>query len=346
MIHQGGFLAAMSLPPRTRPSVSLRYAMWALAASITEKYKPLHTHFYDRARKYAEADEKAGRQRYLNVRHAQAWILIAAYEFKFMHFPQCWLTAGRATRLTQMMLLHRLDGLGLEVKQSLPPCTDWIEKEERRRTFWLAFCKDRFSSIGTGWPMIVDERDVCNASNEYKEEYSELTLEQIATNLPCSEERYAQSEEPPAGISLTEAMNPQSASTLSSFAGVVIIASLGGQTLLHLQRPSLQDDDDDINGEFWRNHRKMENILLNTCLYLPSHLRLPAGSSNSNIIFLNMSIHAAIICVHQAAMFKAEKLHLAQSIIAESTTRCVAASMEIASIMRMIAHMDLSVVGT
>jgi hypothetical protein len=163
--------------------------------------------------------------------------------------------------------------------------------------------------------------------------------------LPRSEEIYAQSEEPPAGISLTEAMNPQSASSLSSFAGVVIIASLVGQTLLHLQRPGLHDDDRDINGEFWRNHRKMENILLNTCLYLPSHLRLPAGSSNSNIIFLNMSLQATTIFVHQAAIFKAEQLQLGQSIIAESTSRCVAAAMEIASTMRIIAHMDLSVVS-
>jgi hypothetical protein len=137
--------------------------MWALAASVTEKYKALHAHFYARARKYAEADESAGRHRYLNVRHAQAWILISAYEFKFMHLHHCWLTAGRATRLTQMMLLHRLDGLGLDVKQSLPLCSDWIEKEERRRTFWMAFCKDRFASIGTGWPIIIDERDVCNS---------------------------------------------------------------------------------------------------------------------------------------------------------------------------------------
>ncbi len=103
-----------------------------------------------------------GRHRNINVRHAQAWILIATYKFKMMHFPQAWLTPGRATRLTQMMGLHRLDGLGLDVKQSLPTTTDWSEKEERRRIFWMAFCMDQYASVGTGWPMIVDERDVCN----------------------------------------------------------------------------------------------------------------------------------------------------------------------------------------
>ncbi|MBE3047435.1 fungal specific transcription factor domain-containing protein, partial [Candidatus Bathyarchaeota archaeon] len=64
--------------------------------------------------------------------------------------------------------LHRLDGAGLDVKQSLPPPRDWTEREERRRTFWMAFNEDRYSSIGTGWPMSIEERD-------------------IMTNLPSSE---------------------------------------------------------------------------------------------------------------------------------------------------------------
>jgi hypothetical protein len=136
--------------------------MWALAASITEGYKSLHAPFYARARKYAEVDEMSGRARYIHVGHAQAWLLIALYEYKMMHFPQAWLTTGRGTRLAQMMGLHRLDSLGLDVKQTLPTSTDWNEKEERRRTFWMAYAMDRYASIGTGWPMIVDERDVCN----------------------------------------------------------------------------------------------------------------------------------------------------------------------------------------
>ena len=58
-----------------------------------------------------------------------------------------------------MMGLNRLDGIGMDVKQCLPPPRDWTEREERRRTFWMAYCVDRYASIGTGWPMSVDERD-------------------------------------------------------------------------------------------------------------------------------------------------------------------------------------------
>jgi hypothetical protein len=38
--------------------------------------------------------------------------------------------------------------------------TDMALQEERRRTFWIAFCQDRYASIGTGWPMTIDEKDV------------------------------------------------------------------------------------------------------------------------------------------------------------------------------------------
>jgi len=97
----------------------------------------------------------------ITMAHCQTWILITTYEFKLMHFPRAWLSTGRAVRLAQMMGLHRLDGSGLDVKQCLPPPKDWTEREERRRTFWMAFCTDRYASIGTGWPMTVEEKNAC-----------------------------------------------------------------------------------------------------------------------------------------------------------------------------------------
>jgi hypothetical protein len=154
-------MAAMNLAPHMRPPVCLRYIMWTLAASVTEKYDALQEHFYQRSRKYAQADEMKGHgESTITLAHVQAWALTSAYEFKQMYFPRAWLSAGRAVRLAQMMQLHRLDGVGLDVKQCLAPPKDWTEKEERRRTFWLAFCIDRYASIGTGWPMTIDERDV------------------------------------------------------------------------------------------------------------------------------------------------------------------------------------------
>ena len=143
MIHKYRFLAFMHLSSNTRPPIALRYAMWALAASITDKYEDFHEHLYTRARKYTEHAEMTGHgEKVHSSWHTQAWVLIAIYEFKMMHFLRAWLSTGRAVRLAQMMGMHRLDSLGLDVKQTLSPPRDWVEGKERRRTFWMAFCLD------------------------------------------------------------------------------------------------------------------------------------------------------------------------------------------------------------
>jgi hypothetical protein len=323
MIHKYRYLAAMNLAPSQRPPVALRYAMWTSAASVTEKFMDLRDHFYQRSRKYMELDYLKGHgENMISIAHAQTHALLASYEFKMMYFPRAWMSTGSAIRLCQMMGLHRLDGAGLDVKQCLPPPRDWTEREERRRTFWMAFCEDRYASIGTGWPMTIDERD-------------------ILTDLPSSDEAFEMSK-PEQTQSLADSMSPTGASKLSAFAGVVLMACLFGRNLIHLHRPDPDNRDNDLNGEFWKRHRNMDNILLNTSLSMPSYLKLPSGLSNPNIVFTNMNIHTSTICLHQAAIYKADKNNLPPSISAESKVRCITAANEIASVMRMISHMDLS----
>ena len=161
MLHKGRYYSSMSLAPQARPQICLRYAMWALAASIAEKYMPHADMFYQRSRKYIDRDEMRGvGEGIVTVQHAQTWTFLCTYEFKNMYFPRAWMSAGRATRMVNMLSLNRVDGIGMDVKQGLPPPRDWADREERRRTFWMTYCVDRYASIGTGWPLSIDERDV------------------------------------------------------------------------------------------------------------------------------------------------------------------------------------------
>ena len=166
MIHKYRYLAALNNPPICRPPVCLRYAMWTLVASIDTEYSDYTNIFYRRARKYIELDEMKGHgESFVTVGHAQCWALIASYEFRTMCFPRAWMSVGRTSRLVQMLGLQRVDHEGLEVKRTLAPAKDWVDKEERRRTFWIAYCNDRYASIGTGWPMTIDEKDVSNTAD-------------------------------------------------------------------------------------------------------------------------------------------------------------------------------------
>lgn len=166
----------------------------------------------------------------------------------------------------------------------------------------------------------------------------------IMTNLPASDDSFEMSR-PEQTQSLQDAMSPSGATKLSSFGSIVLMASLFGRNLIHLHRPDPDDRDHDLNGEFWKRHRQMDHILLNTSLCLPLQLKLPAGMSNPNIVFTNMSIHTSTICLHQAAIFKADKHKLPGSVSSESKVRCITAANEIASIMRMISHTDLTSVS-
>ncbi|KAL8755642.1 MAG: hypothetical protein Q9184_004735 [Pyrenodesmia sp. 2 TL-2023] len=310
MLHQYRYRAAMGLSPHMRPPVCLRYAIWCLGSNLSERYKSHQEIFYRRARRYAEMDEMKGLgEGYVSVAHAQCWVLISTYEFQMMFFPRAWASVGRAVRLCLMMGLNRLDWEGLDVKQVLGPPRDWTEKEERRRTFWMAFCTDRYASL------------------------------KIRTNLPANEENFDKSVEETT-LTLSASMTPEGAARLSPFAGVVYMASIFGKNLTHLHRPGVDENDDDLQGEFWKRHRQLDNMLLKTSLSLPLHLRLPAGIRNPNCVFLNMCIHTSTICLHQAALFKAENKNLPPSLMDQSSTRCSLAAAELTNIMRLISHLD------
>ncbi|KAL6717872.1 hypothetical protein ACLMJK_003957 [Lecanora helva] len=276
-----------------------------------------------RSRKYMDIDEMKGQgEAFVSLAHSQTWSLLSAYEFKMMYFPRAWMSVGRAARMVLMLGLNRVDGVGMDVKQCLPPPRDFAEREERRRAFWMAFCVDRYASIGTGWPMSIDERD-------------------IMTYLPVSEEAFENNIAQKAPT-LHDAITPSQVSQLSSFAGVVFVTHFFGLNLTHLHRPEPNQREDDLNGEFWRRHHSMDNNLTQTNIMLPSHLRLPVGARNPNIVFLNFSIHTSTICLHQAAIFKAEKHNLPRTIVEKSRERCLAAATAIEDVMRQTCHIDVA----
>jgi hypothetical protein len=166
---------------------------------------------------------------------------------------------------------------------------------------------------------------------------------QISTNLPATEEAFLKST-PERTLPLADVMTPEGASTLSPFGGVVLMACLFGRNLTHLHRNDGDENDHDLNGEFWKRHRNLDNILLNTSLSLPHQLRLPAGINDTNIVFVNMNIHASTICLHQAAIFKADKNRMSPHISSDSKRRCIIAADQIANIMKLVSHVDLSTV--
>jgi hypothetical protein len=90
----------------------------------------------------------------------QTLVLLCTYEFLHANFGHAWMNCGRAARMSVYFNLMRLDEPHLFCKQTLVESRDWIDQEERRRTFWAAFMLDRFASLGTGWAATFNEEDI------------------------------------------------------------------------------------------------------------------------------------------------------------------------------------------
>jgi hypothetical protein len=165
------------------------------------------------------------------------------------------------------------------------------------------------------------------------------------TNLPASEESF-ENGIMQTTIPLEEALTPEGASKVSPFGGIILSATLFGHNFQHLHRTGPNEHPEDLaNGEFWKRHRKMDNVLSNTFMFLPDHLRLPGGVRDMNVIFLHMNIHASAICLHQAAILTAEKHKLGVSFMRQCRSRSLMAAEEIANIMRLVSHVDASIVS-
>lgn len=171
-----------------------------------------------------------------------------------------------------------------------------------------------------------------------------LTL-QILTNLPCSEEAFEEGREE-SSITLLEALSGDGASKISTYAGVVVSATLFGHNFNHIHRKGPNEHPEDLlHGEFWKRHRRMDNTLSSTLMFLPRSLRLPDGLRDLNVVFLNMNLHTSTICLHQAALMTAEKHMLDPNFIRQSQSRCTMAAEEITNIMRLVSHLDASEVS-
>jgi hypothetical protein len=163
-LHQARFRVGLTLPPSIGVPVPLRYAVWALGAANSvdldiRNYKEV---LYTRARRTLNdlLDTTLDSLKPHRITTLQALILLTTYEFLHANFGHAWMNCGRASRMCVYFNLMRLDEPHLFCKQTLVDTKDWIDHEERRRTFWAGFMLDRFASLGTGWAASLNDADI------------------------------------------------------------------------------------------------------------------------------------------------------------------------------------------
>ncbi|ERS99756.1 hypothetical protein HMPREF1624_03120 [Sporothrix schenckii ATCC 58251] len=319
IVHKARYLKAFHSAPHLRPPMGLQYAIWAMSSQVYRKYSGFHDAFYRRARQYLENDEMKGHgEHFITIGHAQAWALLAAYEARRLFFTRAAMSCSRCVRLVGMMGLNRLDDetSGDRIASTLQPPADWTELEERRRVYWGAFCVDSHASISTGWPTLINANDA-------------------TTHLPSSEEAFAQ------GIPQVSCTidNIFSGSTYSTFSTAILVCHLFNSILLHVQlKPSDRPEDFEY-GPFWERHRSLDTKLSSAFVFLPERYRLPSNFHDPVAVHTNLNLHAAVICLHNAAVERAEAHNMPEAVVQSCYDRMSTAAREIVNIIERTSHM-------
>ncbi|KAH6604245.1 binuclear zinc transcription factor [Trichoderma cornu-damae] len=317
IVHPGRYYQAFYGPPTRKPPMCLQYAIWAFSASGHAKYDQYAEAFYKRARRYLEVDEmRSDGELFVTVPHAQAWAVISSYEARHMLFTRASMSASRCVRLVQMLGLDRLDREGDDIPPTLGPISNWTELEERRRVFWGAFAIDAHASLATGWANMIKSEDVM-------------------TRLPASEESFMLGRE-----EKTAALDDVfKGAHFESFSGAIVICEVFKVILRHVHGARPSDRPEDLmDGAYWKRHRDLDNKLSSLFMFLPEKFRLPQRAQDPAAVHTNLNLHAAVICLHHAAIEAAEKHGFNDMIKQNSLSRLRTAAEEIVSIIKMTSH--------
>ncbi|OGE49619.1 hypothetical protein PENARI_c020G06003 [Penicillium arizonense] len=275
MLHQGRYLTWSQHCYKAEPYSGLQAAMWALAAAASAHLQHMRESLYLCARSKLEAlDNQIDCASAASLQSAQGWLLLTHYEFRYMDYSRAWITAGRAFRIIQLMKLHEIDRFHTTALD-LAFTEAWAEIEEKRRTFWLAYCLDRFLNISDQWPLTLHE-------------------EPLWIFLPAPESDFQHSR-PVLMVSMPDAIETSGQKTLPPFAEATVLTTLCWhsislkQTRLANKIPGL-----DTGIDFWEHHSRLYHIAQQRLMLLS----LPPCSPellDPMRLFTNMLANSAII---------------------------------------------------
>ncbi|KAI3327608.1 hypothetical protein HD806DRAFT_519666 [Xylariaceae sp. AK1471] len=230
IVHKFRYLSWSQQTDKSKQKLCLQHAMRTLAASFSSQFQLLRNDLYKQARELLHAletnDQESSACAYtFSIEHIQAWILLAMYEWMSNagNYHCGMVSAGRGFRLIQLMRLYDLDkdqstGAGNNCNNEIP--RDWVDTESMRRTFWLAFTIDRFTSAIDDLPLNFDER-------------------QIRTRLPAPEASFTNAEATTT-LFLSETINAieneRQVDSISPFTQSIIAATVCGRVLEHRHR--------------------------------------------------------------------------------------------------------------
>ncbi|OKL58352.1 hypothetical protein UA08_06013 [Talaromyces atroroseus] len=223
-------------------------------------------------------ESKDNEMDFFDIEQAQAWLLITIYQFMRTTYRKGWLSAGRLFRLIQLMRLYELDSPNEIANQIIEP--DWVELEEKRRTFWMAYTLDRFANIRRGWPITLTE--------------------QVLTRLPMPEVEFQSGQPVVMGFLSDSLAGSDFISTpQSSFSECIILATICGRTISHKHLSMVDGMYGSNPQEFWSRHEWIDTALATRISMLSLTYPFQPEHMDPMLLFTKMIAQTTILCLQK-----------------------------------------------
>ncbi|KAK9491685.1 transcription factor [Lipomyces doorenjongii] len=291
ILHQRRYLSWSKSSTKTPSRTCLQYAMWILATLLSAQFRDMTEPLYHETKQMLESlsiggNEHSGCEREL----VQAWVLVATCESMRTYHGQAWMSAGRIFRLVQAMRYHEIDSPSNNSVISSPESGDFIETEEKRRVFWMAYFLDHLFSMRNDWPITLNEHVIILDCRLTRLLYNP----QICTRLPALDMEF-QSSQHVLGAFLSEAMTEPSLKVRSPFNECLILATICGRSLLRGQQYNISKAYGDMALDWAEQRRWLDCILTTRLKVLSQCYPSPTEAYDPLILFANILGQATVV---------------------------------------------------
>ncbi|KAL8759484.1 MAG: hypothetical protein Q9184_003609 [Pyrenodesmia sp. 2 TL-2023] len=279
--------------------------------SLSTQFENMREMMYAETRQMLEArDVGENDMGKVRIEHAQAWIMVTFYEFLRTNYRRGYISAGRVFRLVQLLRLHEVDSPTTNIgNHNAASLGDWVANEERRRVFWVAYCLDRFISIGNKGLVTLTEEVIC-------------------TGLPSLETDSQNSHAAPMWF-LSEAI--ASSSRFSPLAECAITATICGRVLSHNHVSAVEQIYGNAALDFWVRHEWLHATLAKRRDSLLFNHSSVSAFADPMLLFAFMAVHATTIYLCEIAETSRHVEHYEATVV-EYQNQALMAAREIARI--------------
>ncbi|KAL4863026.1 hypothetical protein BDV12DRAFT_206843 [Aspergillus spectabilis] len=277
-LHQRRYFSWVETQSPSLGRICLRSAIRTVAAAMSAQFRSLSETLYKKTLRLLQQLDTVERSPPLE--QLQALLLLAHYEVLQMDASRAMVTAGRCFRLIQLSRLHDTDAHDPELMSA--PTTPGFNKtfaitEEKRRTFWVAYCFDRFLSSRHEWPLTLQE-------------------DAIRTRLPLPEPSFQTSQPPPSPpCYLHEALATSGHKLLPPFSETIVLATLHGRAMNLRRMANVLTPAEAPT--FWTRHKSLSALLEKRTQLLARNLPSPSALVEPMLAFTHFLARSTVVYV-------------------------------------------------